>query len=215
VSVFARAGARLCRRRYGDYIWTASGKRFWPLDPRPEDIELVDIARGLATGCRYSGQLGLDSGYSFYSVAEHCVIVSIAAERRARALDLPDWEIWSWAREALLHDASEAYIGDVSRPVKYMPEMRAYRRIEKRLDAAVAARFELRPTPESAREIKILDSRVLIDEIDAFMLLPDGDDLEQQIAKFGQPLGVNIAGLSPPHAEHVYLQRYAEIEANL
>lgn len=199
-------------RRYGDFIWTASGKRFWPLDPRPEDICIEDIARGLATECRYSGQIGFDTGYTFYSVAEHCVIVSLAAERRARELCSTSRELpWRWALEGLLHDAPEAYIGDVSRPVKHSRAFRAYREAEALLEVAIEARFGLRPTEASAREIKTLDSRVLIDEMDAFMNLAEGDTLEQQIAKFGPPLGVAIAGMPPAHAEHVFLQRYNHI----
>ncbi len=211
ISWLARAWAALCGRRYGSYIWTASGAKFWPLDPRPEDVTIADIARGLATGCRYSGQIGLDTGFDYYSVAEHCVIVSIYAEHRARELGKPYHVIWSWALEALLHDAPEAYIGDVSRPVKYQRELRAYRRIEARIEQAVQQQFCLRPTPESSHEIKCLDNRVLVDEIDAFMLLPEGDTLDGQIAKFGSPLGCNIAGLSPRKAEHIYLHRYNEI----
>lgn len=201
-------------RRWGDYIWTASGKRFWPLDPRADEIEIEDIARGLATECRYSGQIGFDTGYEYYSVAEHSVIVSIYAERLARERWCTE-DPWQWALEGLLHDGTEAYIGDVSRPVKHSRAFRAYRRAEYLLDQAIAQRFGLRPTRDSAREIKRLDSRVLIDEIEAFMNLAEGDTLEQQIEKFGAPLGANIAGLLPAHAEHVFLQRYEEIMVHL
>ncbi len=212
MSVLGRAWARLRGRRYGSYIWTASGNRFWPLDPRPDEIRIDDIARGLATECRYSGQIGFGTGYNFYSVAEHCVIVSLFAERRARELGLGDGVAATWAREGLLHDATEAYIGDVSRPVKHTRAFRAYRDAETRLERAIAVAFDLRPTAISAREIKTLDNRVLIDEIDAFMVLSDGDTLEGQIAKFGEPLGASIAGLSPGQAEHVFLARFAEIQ---
>ncbi len=206
-----RLWARWRGKRYGSYIWTASGRNFWPLDPRPEDVCIEDVARGVATECRYSGHIGIGTGYSYYSVAEHCVIVSIYAERRARALGLPEATVWAWALEGLLHDASEAYIGDVARPVKYQPAMRVYRRLERHLERVIAQRFGIVSTPLSKREIKVIDSRVLIDEIDAFMILSDGDTLEGQIAKSGEPLGAAIAGLSPAHAEHVFLQRYAEV----
>lgn len=214
--ICGRAWARLFGERYGDYIWTASGRRFWPLDPWPEDIFIEDIARGLATGCRYSGQIGIGTGYSFYSVAEHCTIVSLYAERRARELGLGGCA-WEWALEGLLHDAAEAYIGDVSRPVKYQRVMRGYRKMEKRLEACIAKRFDVASSPLSAREIKRLDGRILVDEINAFMLLPehDGDCIEREIEKHGPPLGATIAGLSPAHAEYVYLQRYEEIMRHL
>jgi uncharacterized protein len=211
IDSLTRAWTHWRGRRVGDFIWTSSGRRFWPFDPRPDEIDIRDIARGVATECRYSGQIGFHTGFVFYSVAEHSVIVSIYAERRARALGLAEWEVWDWALEGLLHDGSEAYIGDVSRPVKHTRSFRAYRQSERLIEHAIAARFALRPTAQSTREIKILDNRVLIDEMDAFMNLSEGDTLEGQIAKFGEPLGVNIVGLSPEHAEHVFLQRYAEI----
>lgn len=204
----ARAWAHLRDERYGSYIWTARGERFWPLDPRPEDILIEDIARGLATGCRYSGQIGIGTGYVFYSVAEHSVIVSIYAEKRARELGLGAAIARTWALEGLLHDASEAYIGDVSRPVKYSQVMRGYRAVERRLEAVIAERFDLRPTAQCKREIKSIDKRILVDEIDAFMILPDGDSIEREVEKHGQPLGATITGLPPAHAEYIFLQRY-------
>lgn len=211
ISFIARLWARLRGRRYGDYIWTASGLKFWPLDPRPDEIRIQDIARGLATECRYSGQIGLGTGFDFYSVAEHCVIVSIYAERRARELGLTLFEIGQWALAGLLHDGTEAYIGDVSRPVKYRREMRSYLRIERRLERAIADRFYLRWWSRMWSEIKSIDSRLLVDEIDAFMMLPYGDTIEMQVEKFGEPLGANVAGLPPSAAEHVFLQRFEEI----
>lgn len=206
--LLARTWAALRGRRYGDYIWTSSGDKFWPLDPSPEDIYIRDIARGLATGCRYSGQIGLGTGYTFYSVAEHSVIVSMYAEYAAieRGADATEY-----ALAGLLHDASEAYIGDVSRPLKYSREMRPYLRIEQCIDAAVRVRFCLAPDDERDRVIKSIDNRILIDEIEAFMLLPPGDDISTWVDRLGQPLECTIAGLSPEHAYDVFLQRYRQV----
>lgn len=102
-------------------IMLASGTLFDLANPEGSDLSLYDIAYGLGRVCRFAGHTG-----RFYSVAEHCVHVArLVPVRQARA--------------ALLHDASEAIIGDVTRPLKAMlPE---YRAIEERLEHAIADRF--------------------------------------------------------------------------
>ena len=102
------------------WIHTFSGGRFSPLAEDPGPIDIVDIASGLSNECRYAGQC------RYYSVAEHSVRLS-------------DW-VWSgWsgspnrrnlAQYALLHDASEAYLSDVPRPLKNLPEFEFYRLAE-------------------------------------------------------------------------------------
>lgn len=90
--------------RKGDWMMTASGRQFWPLDPRAEDVEINDIAQALSNQGRYNGHTR-----HFYSVAQHCV--ELARWFLAKG-DLPN------ARWALLHDAAEAYTGDMIRPIK-------------------------------------------------------------------------------------------------
>lgn len=102
-------------------IMLASGALFDILDPEGSDFTLQDIAHGLGRVCRFAGQSS-----RFYSVAEHCVHVS-------RLVPL------AHARAALLHDASEAFIGDVTRPLKaLLPD---YREIEARIEDAIATRL--------------------------------------------------------------------------
>ncbi len=102
-------------------IMLASGALFDILDPEGSDFTLQDIAHGLGRVCRFAGQSS-----RFYSVAEHCVHV-------ARLVPL------AHARAALLHDASEAFIGDVTRPLKaLLPD---YREIEARIEDAIATRL--------------------------------------------------------------------------
>lgn len=135
----------------GTWLQTSSGGRFYPLDPRETEVELVDIAHGLANQCRFSGQTSL-----FWSVAQHSLVMSTLAEARY------DREM---ARIALMHDAAEAYIGDMIRPLKVvMPE---FCRIEARVWRAIARRFGLpgRLPPE----IKQLDNIVLATEKAALM----------------------------------------------
>ena len=86
------------------FIGTFSGLRFWPLAPNLEKILVEDIAHALAHQCRFGGHAS-----RFYSVAEHSVHVS--------QLCLPEHALWG-----LLHDASEAYLVDLPRPLKLLPE---------------------------------------------------------------------------------------------
>ena len=104
-----------CMDSLDGFIGTFSGLRFWPLDPNPEKILIADIAHALAHQCRFGGHAS-----KFYSVAEHSVHVS--------KLCLPEHALWG-----LLHDASEAYLVDLPRPLKLLPEFAPYREAERRL----------------------------------------------------------------------------------
>jgi hypothetical protein len=119
--------------RIGDWMQVGSGP-FWPLDPRPEEIHIHDIAVALSNLCRFGGHVR-----EFYSVAQHSVHVA--------ALCGPEDALWG-----LLHDASEAYLGDIIRPLKRQECFAEYRAAEERLMAAICARFDLpREMPESVR----------------------------------------------------------------
>ncbi len=111
-------------------IITASGVLFDLLEPRVEDVRAFDIAHGLAMKCRWAGHTRI-----YYSVAEHSVRVS----RRCAPED---------ALKGLLHDAAEAYLGDVPSPLKR--RMDGYREIEERLLGVIFARYGLTlPLPAS------------------------------------------------------------------
>jgi hypothetical protein len=112
--------------RVGDWIQTYSGHEFYPADPRPEEIDIRDIGHALSNICRFTGH-----SQRFYSVAEHCVHVSNCVG--------PEDALW-----ALLHDASEAYICDMARPVKHgTPIGPIYKAMEDGIMAAVCQRFVL------------------------------------------------------------------------
>lgn len=113
-----------------EWIQTHSGLRFYPLAPRVEDIRIEDIAWALPHICRFTGHTS-----RFYSVGEHSV--HVASHVWHETHDLPT------TLSALLHDASEAYLCDIARPVKHTPEMRPYREAETRLEEAIASRFGL------------------------------------------------------------------------
>lgn len=133
--------------RVGEWMQTFSGKKFWPLSPRPGDFFIEDIVHALSLVCRYGGQCS-----KFYSVAEHCLWVSEEAGPK-------------YALEALMHDLGEAFIGDLVRPLKNaLPE---YRDVEKRIEVAAAQQFGLvYPWP---LEVKRADEAVLMAEAEVLM----------------------------------------------
>jgi len=169
----------------GDWMQTSQGRQFWPLDPRVEDIHIEDIAAALARMCRYGGQLRDD--VEFYSVAEHSVHIAAAAPPGLKLA-------------ALLHDATEAYLQDIIRPVK--PFLRDYAPIEERLAVAIGHRFglTLHPLPT---EIKRLDNAILADERDQVMAKPPTD-----WRLIEPPLGVQIHGWLPNKARFEFLAAF-------
>jgi hypothetical protein len=168
-----------CRR--GDWMQTATGRQFWPLDPRADDIDIEDIAHALSMMCRFGGHCD-----RFYSVAEHSVLVSENVP--------PEDALW-----ALLHDASEAYIADIVRPAKRF--IAGYKDIEAGIMSAVRIRFNLsRDEPAS---VKRADNAILADEAAQIMGTKPKDWILPE-----PPLGVRIIGLSPAGAKLAFLNRY-------
>lgn len=124
------------------WIQTFTGKRFDLSNPQPEMVCINDIAHALANVCRFTGHC-----QGFYSVAQHSVFVARLVPQELRL-------------QALLHDATEAYIADLSTPLKRM--LPGYRDIEERVWAAVATHFGL--PLEHAPQIKHADSVMLMME---------------------------------------------------
>lgn len=134
----------------GTWINTASGRRFDIMSPRAEDVDIRDIAQALSNQCRFNGHCS-----RFYSVAEHCLHVSEVLEGTGA-------ELWG-----LMHDAAEAYVGDVVYPLKMTKDMAQFLRIEERVHQAVAERYGLPwPMPEvvhvADRFVLCSEARVLL-----------------------------------------------------
>lgn len=170
----------------GDWMQTYTGRAFYPMDPRVEDIDPLDVAHALSMLCRYGGHTR-----RFYSVAEHCVLMSQAVS--------PENALW-----ALLHDATEGYLGDVIRPLKRA--LPAYRAVEDRLMEVICDRFGL--PPDCPAEVKLADNRILQDERRALMGAPPRpwESVEQVPA-----LGVDIQAWAPAEAKLRYLMRLNEL----
>lgn len=105
------------------YVSTFSGNRFYPLEPRIDRVAIEDIAHGLAYLCRFNGQTS-----EFYSVAQHSLVVSSLVPPALRLA-------------ALLHDAAEAYLGDMVKPLKVL--MPDFSDLEDRVTAIIAATFAI------------------------------------------------------------------------
>lgn len=174
--------------RRGRYIRTASGQRFWPLDPRAREVQVYDLAHHLANLCRFTGAVREP-----YSIAQHCCLVSDLAALKARSLGLSRAEIKALAFEGLLHDASEAYLNDVSTPVKVQPELAGYRAAEERVRLAVCERFGL-PREETPL-VKWADRMALIMEARDMMpnYAEDFGDRGDPAPRLVEPWGHNRA----------------------
>lgn len=180
--------------RIGGWMRTASGRRFRPLDPMPEEVWIGDIAAALAKVCRFGGHCA-----EFYSVAQHSVLVSHAAEDMA-----PESEKRLAAMWGLMHDAAEAYIPDVVRPIK--GHLLGLERIERDLLQAIATAVGL-PWPPPApwwRWVEIADDALLATEARDLM----GDPRDWILAQAPIP-SIRIVPLPPGEAEQLFLERFA------
>lgn len=118
------------------------------LDPNLDDINLEDISWGLARQCRFAGQIRRD--IEFYSVAQHSVQVAIEIIKHCNFYGYSSQKKQLLTIEALLHDATEAYIADVISPLKRTEHFHGYKAVEAGLDVAIRQKFSLplRMSPE-------------------------------------------------------------------
>jgi len=174
--------------RKGDWIQTYTGKQFYPLDPSSEEIDILDIAWSLSNQCRYNGHCR-----KFYSVAEHSVLVSFHVPER-------------YALQGLLHDASEAYLLDVPKPIKHF--LKGYAKIEEKLNIVIANRFGI--TYPFSEEVKFADTVILGNEMDALMLKPPAP---WNISGARLRLSWNF-GVPSKEANNMFIGRFQEIWRN-
>jgi 5'-deoxynucleotidase YfbR-like HD superfamily hydrolase len=183
-----------------------SGRRLDLVDPSPLDIEIEDIAHGLARVARWNGQT---TGAHAFSVAQHTLIVERIAEKTAP-------EIGAMGRLAvLLHDAPEYVIGDMISPFKAILGG-DYKVVENRLLHAIHRRFGLPVTlpPKLVTAIKAADT--IAAYFEATRLAGFGD--AEAVRYFGRPRGIEPSGLpleawSASVAEKRYLKRFAVVLA--
>lgn len=173
--------------RGGDWIQTYTGRQFWPCDPRVDDVDVLDIAHALSNQCRFGGHSRM-----FYSVAEHCVRVSYVC-------DLGD------ALVGLLHDAAEAYIIDVPRPLKR--NLLGYKEIEAAIWVVIAEKFGvMRAIPAS---VSRADEILLATEARDLMTRPPN-----AWAPMPNPLPQRIEPWTSALAKTEFLARFRELNSD-
>ena len=177
---------------YSGYIATYSGQIIEPLNPDPGAIMIEDIAHSLSQQCRFTGHTKM-----FYSVGQHSVLASGYVEDEK-------YRLW-----ALLHDATEAYLADMARPIKHQPGFGdVYRKAEDLLMKAIIDRFGLtdeRPMPEAVQKI---DNLLLGAEIKLLMpshVIFEGWEMSSKLSKY------DFEEWTPMETEAEFLAIYTEL----
>ncbi|TIU11016.1 MAG: hypothetical protein E5W44_12155 [Mesorhizobium sp.] len=174
--------------RIGDFMQTFSARRFWPLDARPDEVHIGDIAHALSLQCRYAGHC-----LRFYCVAEHSVLIARWLVEVGESVET--------ALAGLMHDATEAYLVDMPRPVKR--SMHEYRIHEAALWRVIAERYSL---PEELPAIvHDADQRIIADELVNMRPMA-------WHAKHDSPLDVSIQCWEPKRAEQEFLATFEKLQ---
>lgn len=169
-------------------ILTASGRYFNFLEPVQADITILDIAHALSHICRFTGHTR-----AFYSVAQHSYLASF---------QVPE----EHALAALLHDAAEAYIGDVSAPLKrLLPD---YKAIEQRVEEAVLTRFGLPSILPAC--VKVADLCMLAAE-QRDLMAEHSDAWEWETIAGVRPQEAKITPVGPCLARDLFLSRFDQL----
>lgn len=189
--------------RKGDWFLTFTGLQFWPLDPRPEEVCIRDIAHHLAHICRFNGACRVH-----YSVAQHSVMVADL---------LPD-ELKLWG---LLHDATEAYVGDMVRPLKR--NMPAFCSVEDLVWVAIREKFQLHLPggeywlPVAGTTPISIGAGQYIKHADNVALMTERRDLMVKSPKSWntkeEPVPEPIIPLDPSAAEKLFLETFDDLIA--
>lgn len=208
-------------------IWfqTFTGKRFDLLDPKPESICIEDIAHHLALNNRYNGATSVP-----YSVAQHSVMVSdMLAKLEFNVVT---------RMAALLHDAHEAYIGDIIGPLKKCLRVQFEQRseafagrtfvehgfqkigeLEDRIDVVIREALGLTDVlkidDHVQRVIKKADKVALVTEVRDLMAVPPDLWEEHQMPNLPEPWPMTITALEWRDAEALFLRRYEALRSEL
>lgn len=177
--------------RTGDWIATASGTKWFLTDPHPNDVRIDDIAHALAMVCRFGGHCR-----EFYSVAEHSVRMAEVADFE-HGIDAAMW--------ALIHDAPEAYLGDMVRPLKStMPD---YRRMEARTEEVIIQGLGFKPVNA--------ECRAYVKHLDDVLLMTERRDLVNHCGHDwtprAEPLPGTIVPMSPMIAKAAFLGTFQRL----
>jgi len=200
------AAAKMTKAKEAPRAWQRmiSGRRLDLLDPSPFDVEIEDIAHGLARVARWNGQTAGDHAFS---VAEHSVVVLEILEFLYPGIED------KWRVAALLHDASEYVIGDMISPFKAALGVN-YREFEDRLEAAIQLRFGLPPKLPVEVKRKIKRADVICAYFEATQIA--GFSHGESVKFFGRPpagLEIAIKPLPVKQAQILFLDRFETVLA--
>lgn len=175
------------------WIITYTGRQFYHLNPQPEMVAIEDIAHALSNIGRWTGHTRYH-----YSVAQHCVYASRICS--------PEF-----AFDCLMHDSSEAYLGDMNRPLKHFTAAGpAYREIEERVEDVIFKKFGVHfPLPEA---VKDADTQMLYAE--KAQLMNVSNITKYEARKWGRDeteANIRIEKWTPRRAEKMFLRRFAEL----
>jgi hypothetical protein len=188
-----------------EFIETFSGRRIEPLNPKPEQICIEDIAHALSLQCRFTGHVR-----KHYSVGEHSIRVALLSAGCTNKLGhIPAWDYKSrrTALWGLLHDASEAYLCDIASPVKHQPAFALYREAEARLETIIFEKFGLfGPRPSCIKQADAILCRT-----EGRDLMPGNDGLIFGDPAYPvEPLKQKIVPHTAAWAETTYLRLFHE-----
>ena len=167
------------------FVITRSGVRFDVVNPRPEDVRLEDIVHSLSHLCRFVGHTD-----RFYSVAEHSVLVSQLCDQEAAVF-------------GLLHDAAEAYVGDLASPVKR--QVPGFAVLEERVLSAVLVGLGV-PPPTAALRARVANADAVALGAEAARVAPPVADLPTEFIHKCRALKSRW-GLSPLDARAEFMDR--------
>lgn len=172
-----------------DEIWiqTYTGKKFYPENPTLDSIDIEDIAHALSMQCRFTGHCK-----THYSVAQHSVYVSYFAQNKL---------------QGLLHDASEAYISDVSSPVKRTKYLEQYKVLERIVQNKIYEKFNVEL--DETDDLKYADMLLLTIEVNSLI-----DNVHPDWKFSITPPPFHIMELSPKEAKELFLKRFYELTKN-
>ena len=178
----------------GPYLQTVSGRFVNPFDPDPEQLDPGDIARALANICRFGGHCR-----PFYSVAQHSVIVSELVEQRGGDVE----DVFA----ALMHDAAEAYLGDMPHPIKHRSPLGvAFKAAVGHLESVLRTRFSIKA---DVPEIKRIDRALLATERRSV----SGESWDWPELEGVEALDIELVAWPPDDAERAFTARFAELQA--
>ncbi len=170
------------------WIQTYTGKKFHPLDPRAEEIDIIDIARALSRICRFNGHLKCDIAYS---VAQHSILVSDNCSEKDKLF-------------GLLHDSAEAFSADLASPLKRSGAFDNFKYYENQLQSVIYKKYC--GSDKEPAEVKEADLRMLSTEAEQLMA-PLHKDWVLGLKSYL----IKIEPLQPNEAEKLFMQRFNEL----